>query len=148
MYIAKIPNRRFRPTYLLRESFRQDGRVRNRTPASLTYLPLEQIERVRLVLKGERLVPVEDAFRITRSLPQGHVHAVLTMLRRLGLERSIASWPCRPQGRRVGCFAGQGEEAGAGIGRREGSQDRPGCAGSVDKLGAISPPSRSFPGGR
>jgi hypothetical protein len=45
---------------------------------------LEQIQRIRQVLKGEKLVPVEEAFRITRSLPQGHVQAVLTMVRRVG----------------------------------------------------------------
>ena len=95
MYIARIPNRGSPPTYLLRESFREDGKVRSRTLANLTSLPLEQIERISRVLKGERLVPVEEAFRITRSLPYGHVQAVLVMVRRLGLETWIASRPCR-----------------------------------------------------
>ena len=95
MYVAKIPNRNSPPTYLLRESYRQNGKVRNRTLANLSSLPLEQIEQIRRVLKGEKLVPVEEAFRITRSLPHGHVQAVLTMVRRLGLERLIASRRCR-----------------------------------------------------
>ena len=95
MYVAKIPNRNSPPTYLLRESYRQHGKVRNRTQANLSSLPLDQIQRIRRVLKGEKLVPVEDAFRITRSLPHGHVQAVLTMVRRLGLERLIGSRRCR-----------------------------------------------------
>jgi transposase len=95
MYIAKIPNRRSPPTYLLRESFREKGKVQNRTLANLTALPLEQIKLLSRVLQGERLLPVEDVFRITRSLPHGHVQAVFGMVRRLGLETLLASRPCR-----------------------------------------------------
>jgi transposase len=95
MYIAKIPNRGSPPTYLLRESFRRNGKVRTRTLANLSTLPLDQIKRISRVLKGDRLVPVEQNFRITRSLPHGHVQAVLVTVRRLGLEALIASRPCR-----------------------------------------------------
>ena len=95
MYIAKIPNRNSPPTYLLRESYRENGKVKNRTLANLSALPLEQIELLSRVLQGETLVPAGDAFRMIRSLPHGHVHAVLAMLRRLGLESLIASRPCR-----------------------------------------------------
>lgn len=89
MYIAKIPNRNSPPAYLLRESFRQDGKVKNRTLANLSHLPRGQIEAIRRVLKGQTLVPVEEAFSILRSLPHGHVAAVLGTLRRLGLESLI-----------------------------------------------------------
>jgi transposase len=95
MYIAKIPNRNSPPTYLLRESYRENGKVKNRTLANLSALPLEQIELLNRVLQGETLVPAGDAFRMIRSLPHGHVYAVLAMLRRLGLESLIASRPCR-----------------------------------------------------
>jgi transposase len=95
MYIAKIPNRNSPPTYLLRESYRENGKVKNRTLANLSALPLEQIALLSRVLQGETLVPAGDAFRMIRSLPHGHVHAVLAMLRRLGLESLIASRPCR-----------------------------------------------------
>jgi transposase len=95
MYIAKVPNRNSPPAYLLRESYRENGKVKNRTLANLTALPLEQIELLSRVLKGETLVPADDAFRIVRSLPHGHVRAVLAMLRRLGLESLIASRSCR-----------------------------------------------------
>lgn len=95
MYIARIPNRNSPPTYLLRESYRENGKVKNRTLANLSALPLEQIELLGRVLQGESLVPAGDAFRVIRSLPHGHVQAVLAMLRRLGLESLIASRPCR-----------------------------------------------------
>jgi transposase len=95
MYIAKIPNRNSPPSYLLRESYRENGKVKNRTLANLSALPREQIELLSRVLQGETLVPAGDAFRMIRSLPHGHVHAVLAMLRRLGLESLIASRPCR-----------------------------------------------------
>jgi hypothetical protein len=90
MYIARIPNRNSPPTYLLRESYRENGKVKNRTLANLSALPLEQIELLSRVLQGESLVPAGDAFRVIRSLPHGHVHAVLAMLRRLELESLIA----------------------------------------------------------
>jgi len=95
MYIAKIPNRNSPPTYLLRESYRENGKVKNRTLANLTALPREQIELLSRVLQGETLVPADDAFRMISSLPHGHVQAVLFMLRRLGLESLISSRPCR-----------------------------------------------------
>ena len=95
MYIAKIPNRNSPPTYLLRESFRENGKVKNRTLANLSSLPVEQIELLSRVLRGEELVPAGDAFRVIGTVPHGHVHSVLTMLRRLELESLISSRPCR-----------------------------------------------------
>src|SRR3972149_4246234 len=83
MYIAVIPNRSSPPAVLLRESFREGGKVRNRTLANLSGLPREQVEALRRVLKGEKLAPVEEIFQIIRSLPHGHVAAVLGTLRRL-----------------------------------------------------------------
>ena len=73
MYVVRIPNRNSPPTYLLRESYRENGRVKNRTLANVSHLPIEQIELLSRVLKGEQLLPIDDSFRITRSLPHGHV---------------------------------------------------------------------------
>lgn len=95
MYIAKIPNRKSPPTYLLRESYRENGRVKNRTLANISHLPIEQIELLSRVLKGEQLLPAEGVFRITRSLPHGHVQAVLDMFAFLKLPSLIASQHCR-----------------------------------------------------
>jgi hypothetical protein len=95
MYVAKIPNRNSPPTYLLRESYRENGRVKNRTLANISHLPIEQIELLSRVLSGERLVPADDAFRITRSLPHGHVRAVLHMFAYLRVPELISSRRCR-----------------------------------------------------
>ncbi len=91
MYIARVPNRSSPPAYLLRESYREGGKVKNRTLANLSHLPLEQIELIRRVLKGETLVSPSEAFSIGRSRPHGHVEIVLGVIRKLGLDRMIAS---------------------------------------------------------
>jgi transposase len=91
MYIARIPNRSSPPAYLLRESYREGGKVKNRTLANLSQLPIAQIELIRRVLKGETLVSPNQAFSIHRSLPHGHMEIVLGMIHKLGLERMIGS---------------------------------------------------------
>jgi hypothetical protein len=91
MYVATIPNRSSPPAILLRESYRQDGQVKTRTLANLTHWPPAQLEALRRVLRGDTLVAPKDAFEIIRSLPHGHVTAVLGTLRRLGLESLIAA---------------------------------------------------------
>jgi hypothetical protein len=101
MYIATIPNRSSPPAVLLRESYRQEGQVKNRTLANLSSLPGEQIELLRRVLRGEELVSPEDAFDIERSLPHGHVAAVLGTVRRVGLEHLLARKRCRERDRVV-----------------------------------------------
>ena len=91
MYIATIPNRNSPPAVLLRESYREGGRVKNRTLANLSKLPAHIIEALRRMLKGERLMAPEEAFEIERTLPHGHVAAVLGMLRKLRLPGIISS---------------------------------------------------------
>src|SRR5262245_59029262 len=91
MYIAAIPNRSSPPAILLRESYRQGGQVKTRTLANLTAWPPAQLDALRRVLRGNLLVAPEDAFEIVRSLPHGHVAAVLGTVRRLGLDALIAA---------------------------------------------------------
>ena len=91
MHIEYVPNRGARPTVLLRQSYREGKKVRKRTLANLTHLPPEHIETLRRLLKGEKLVPCDQAFTIERSLPHGHVAAVIGTLRKVGLEGIIAS---------------------------------------------------------
>src|SRR5262249_45430387 len=98
MYIATIPNRSSPPAILLRESYRQEGKVKTRTLANLTHWPPTQREALRRVLRGDTLVAPEDAFEIIRSLPHGHVAAVLGTLPRLGLEAPLAAQKSRPRG--------------------------------------------------
>jgi hypothetical protein len=90
MHIAKVPNRKARPSYLLRETYREDGKVKNRTLANLSKLPVERIETLRAALRGDPLAPIgENGFEIRRSLPHGHVLAALTTARRIGLDELL-----------------------------------------------------------
>ena len=89
MHIDTIPNRNSRPAYLLRESVRNGKHVRKRTLANLSSLPLDQIEAIRRILKGERLGPVEEGLEVVRSRAHGHVVAVLTAMKRLGFEKLL-----------------------------------------------------------
>jgi hypothetical protein len=89
MHIDTIPNRNSRPAYLLRESVREGKRVRKRTLANLSSLPLEQIEAIRRILKGEKLGPVENGLEVMRSRAHGHVEAVLTAMHRLGFDKLV-----------------------------------------------------------
>ncbi len=96
MYIAKVPNRGSAPAILLRESYREDGKVKNRTLANLSRWPQAKVDALSAVLKGN--LPkgsFQDSFSITRSLPHGHVAAVLGTLRSLGLEELIDPVPSR-----------------------------------------------------
>jgi len=91
MYIDRVPNRNSPPAILLRESYREGHRVRKRTLANLSALPEHAIHAVERSLKGERLVSTEDAFEIVRSLPHGHVAAVVGTMNRLGLPELLST---------------------------------------------------------
>ena len=95
MYIESVPNRSSPPAILLRESFRDGGRVKKRTLANLSRLPTAAINALRRILRGERLVSPGDAFTCLRSLPHGHVAAVLATVRKLGLAALLARSPGR-----------------------------------------------------
>jgi len=97
MYVVKVPNRGSPPAILLRESYRQDGKVKNRTLANLPAWPEAKVDALTRVLKGQPppAAPLEEAFEITRSLPHGHVAAVLGTARRLGLDELIDPAPSR-----------------------------------------------------
>ena len=97
MYIAVVPNRNSPPAILLRESFREHGKVKNRTLANISHWPPAQIEALRQVLKGQTNVapPLAEAFEVVRSLPHGHVAAVLGMVRQLKLDQLLQPGPER-----------------------------------------------------
>ena len=98
MYIAVVPNRNSPPAILLRESFREQGKVRNRTLVNLSHWPPQQVEALRQVLKGKLSPPGAvdaAAFEIVRSRPHGHVAAVLATVRRLDLESMLDPQPSR-----------------------------------------------------
>jgi len=86
MYVVKVPNRGSPPAVLLRESYREDGKVKNRTLANLSSWPEAKVDALSRVLKGQPpAASLAGAFEITRSLPHGHVAAVLGTVRELGL---------------------------------------------------------------
>src|SRR4029077_12155651 len=90
MYIEAVPNRNSPPAILLRESYREGGKVRKRTLCNLSDWPTAYIEGLRGVLKGGTVIPAErDAFTIIRSLPHGHVAAALGTARKIGLDRIL-----------------------------------------------------------
>jgi hypothetical protein len=86
MYVAVIPNRSSPPAILLRESYRESGKTKNRTLANLSDWPAERIEQLRAVLRGDKLLPASAAVQIVRALPHGHVLAALTSARQIELD--------------------------------------------------------------
>ena len=82
-------------THLLRHTYREDGKVKHLTVGNLSDLPDDLIGAIRRRLAGEPLPAENDDFEIVRSLPHGHVAAVLGTLRKIGLDRLIASTRCR-----------------------------------------------------
>ena len=97
MYVVKVPNRGSPPAILLRESYREAGKVKNRTLANLSAWPEAKVDALARVLKGQPppAADLDGAFEITRSLPHGHVAAVLGTARQLGLEGLIDPEPSR-----------------------------------------------------
>ena len=90
MYIDRVPNRNSPPAVLLRESYRDGAKVKKRTVANLSKLPDDVIEQLRILLRGGRAVEsLEHALEVIRSLPHGHVVAVLGTLYHIGLDRII-----------------------------------------------------------
>jgi len=95
MYIESVPNRNSPPCILLRESYRQGKKVRKRTLANLTQWPTEVVAGLRALIKGGTVSLDGDGFEIERSLPHGHVAAVLGVLRGLKLHKILAPRRCR-----------------------------------------------------
>ena len=90
MYIEAVPNRNSPPAILLRESYRENGRVKKRTLCNLSDWPVAHIEGLRGVLKGGTVIAAgQDALTVTRTLPHGHVAAALGTARKIGLDRIL-----------------------------------------------------------
>lgn len=85
MYVESVPNRNSPPAILIRESYREGGKVLKRTVANISDWPAAQIESLRRVLKGETFPASAGSLEIIRSLPHGHVAAVLGTIQKLGL---------------------------------------------------------------
>ena len=96
MYITRVPNRGSPPAVLLRESYREGGKVKTRTLANLSRWPEHKVDRLQRALKGVPTASdLAQAFEITRSLPHGHVAAVLGTAEKLGMAELIDPAPSR-----------------------------------------------------
>jgi hypothetical protein len=93
MHIDAIPNRGSRPTYLLRESYREGPRVLKRTLANLSSLAEEQIFAIRAILRGEQLAPATQLFEAVASRAHGHVQALGRAMQQLGFAQLIGTRP-------------------------------------------------------
>jgi Transposase DDE domain len=89
MYVAIVPNRGSPPAILLRESYREGDKVKNRTLKNLSDWPADRVELLRAVLRGDALVPAGEGLEIVRALPHGHVLAALGTAQRLKLDRLL-----------------------------------------------------------
>ena len=90
MYIESVPNRHSPPAILLRESFREGGKVKKRTLLNISDWPRERIAGFKALLKGGTVIPADqEAISIVRSLPHGAVAAALGTARKIGLDRLI-----------------------------------------------------------
>ena len=90
MYIESVPNRGSPPAILLRESYREGGKVKKRTLLNLSDWPQDRIAGFRMLLKGGTVIPSDQqAITIIRSLPHGHVAAALGTARKIGLDRLL-----------------------------------------------------------
>jgi hypothetical protein len=95
MYVAVVPNRSSRPAILLRESYRDGAKVKNRTLANLSDWAPDRVETLRAALRGDKLVPAGEGMEIVRALPHGHVAAALGMARQIGLDELLPDGPER-----------------------------------------------------
>jgi len=95
MYIETVPNRGSRPAVLLRAGKRNGKKIDKHTLANLSDWPAQKIEALRQVLRGKALVPAQSAYAVERSLPHGHVEALLGIMRKVGMDTLLASRPCR-----------------------------------------------------
>ena len=98
MHVAKIVSRhgsREYVSYLLRQSYREGPKVKHRTLANLSALPVSVIEAIRHGLAGEELIPAHKALTITQSRPHGHVAAILGTAQKLGLADLVDPQPSR-----------------------------------------------------
>lgn len=95
MHLDIVPNRHSRPTYLLREAYREGRKVKKRTLANLSALSDEQLMGIRAILQGQQLRPVDELFEVVGSRAHGHVEAVRVALSKLGIAPLLATRPAR-----------------------------------------------------
>jgi transposase len=116
MHVAVVPSRQRSGEYssvLVRQTYREGGKVKHRTLANLSKLPTAAVDAVRAILRGEQVGPLAESFEILRALPHGDVLAVLGELRQLGLDKLIAARPRRERELSVAMIASRILEPGS-----------------------------------
>ena len=138
MYVAKVPNRGSPPAVLLRESYREAGKVKNRTLANLSAWPDAKVDALARVLKGQPppAADLDGTFEITRSLPHGHVAAVLGTARQLGLDELIDPVPSRHRDLVVAMAVAQVIDPGSKLAIARGLRDATAASSLGEVLGA------------
>ena len=141
MYIATVPNRGSPPAILLRESYREDGKVRKRTLANLSDWPAERVEGFRTFLRGGVVVPAgQEPFEVVRSLPHGHVAAVIGTIRKIGLDRILAPEGDRPRDLALAMIVGRIIAPASKLATMKGLDPATASSslGAILKLGAVA----------
>lgn len=95
MYIETVPNRNSPPAILLREGWREGKKTHKRTLANLSHWPQRKIQAFRRLLQDEPLLSPQDLLSTQKTLPHGHVEALLLAIRKLGLDSMLAAKPGR-----------------------------------------------------
>lgn len=105
MFIDIIPNRNSKPTTLLREAWRDGKKTFKRTVANISHWPQAKVNALRAVLQNKPLVPRDELFAIEKTIPHGHVKAILGTIKKLGLDKIISSKPCKERDLAVALIA-------------------------------------------
>lgn len=138
MYIDVVPNRDSPPCVLLRESYREGGKVCKRTLANLSKLPAEAVEGLRALLKGGAVVEdFSSSFEIVQTRPYGHVAAVLGFLHQLGLDRLISAKPCRERDLVVAMIVARILDPSSKLATARGLGDEAQLSALVEELGLV-----------
>ena len=140
MFIDVVPNGRSAPAVLLRESYREGKRVRKRTIANLGQLPPALIDGLRVLLQGGAVVGRPgEALEIERSLPHGHVAAVIAMMRKLELPRLLGRTATRERDLALALIASRVTAPGSKLATLRSLAPETACSslGRVLDLGAI-----------
>jgi transposase len=145
MFITTVPNRNSNPTVLLRESYREDGKVRVRTLANLTHWSTEKVATLDAALRGGRIT-VDGEFDLLPGRAHGNVYAVLATMHRLELENILGSRPCPERGLAMALVAGRVIEPGSrlSLARAVAEETRSNTLG--EELGVVNSPVESFYG--
>ena len=137
MFISVVPNRKSTPTILLRETYREDGQVKNRTLANLTKWPPEKIAAMAAALDCARNDGPTGG-EVIGTVPHGHVQAVVGTARRLGMDTLLLARHCRERDLALAMIVGRILDPGSKLAlARDLGEARTSTLGEALKLGPV-----------